>query len=95
MNASQFRKIADQYRVRHVFILTFWSDRQRGITEVFYTLEQAQKFSRRKKWKKMGEQWFCETTLGIYRIRHKPIRGRAPWVIPAKSSRTSSTASTK
>lgn len=73
------REAVEKYRVTHVFILTFWSDRKRGMTETFYYLDAAKRFSRRKSWRKLGDQWFCETNLGIYRIRRKRIRGRKPW----------------
>lgn len=63
--------------LKHVYIATFWSDRQTGFTEVFRSLESAKRFCKRARWKSFGSQtWVCETTLGVYRIRRRRIRGR-------------------
>jgi hypothetical protein len=68
-------------QLTHVYIATFWSDRKTGFTEIFRSLESAQRFCKRKKWKSFGTTsgttWVCETTLGIYKIRRRKIRGRA------------------
>lgn len=63
----------------NVYVLTYWSDREYGYTHVFYTLKQAQDCAgKRKKWKRVVNQWFSETNKGVYRIRRKRVRGRKP-----------------
>jgi hypothetical protein len=78
---SLLKQLARVNQITHVFIATFWSDRETGFTEIFRSLEAAQRFCGRKKWKSFGttsgQTWVCETNLGIYKIRKRRIRGRA------------------